>query len=101
MLKLKKGDTVLVTTGKDKGRQGKVEKVYVKEKTVLVPNVNVYKRHLKKRGEEKGGIITFARPINISKVALVCPYCGKPTRVGFHKTKQEKIRICRKCEKPI
>ncbi len=101
-MKIKKGDTILVTGGKDKGRKGKVEKVFAREDTVLVTGVNMYKRHLKKRDEQHpGGIIDFPRPLSVGNVSLICPKCGKPTRVGYVVTKSEKVRICRKCKQKI
>jgi large subunit ribosomal protein L24 len=101
-MKIKKGDQIIVTTGKDKGRKGKVETVFPKEETVMVPGINIYKKHQKKRDDKHaGGIIEFARPLSMGKVALVCPKCGKPTRVGYVVTKGEKERICKKCEQRI
>ena len=101
-MKLRKGDTVIVTTGKDKGRKGKVEKVFPKDGTVVVAGVNVFKRHLKKRDEKRpSSIIDITKPMDVSKVALICPKCNHPTRVGYLVTKGEKERICRKCEQKI
>ncbi len=101
-MKIKKGDTIIITVGKDKGKQGKVEKVNAAEHTVMVPGVNTYKRHMKKRDEKNpGGIIDMLRAIDVGKTALVCPACGKPTRVGYVFVKDEKVRICRKCKKKI
>ena len=101
-MKLRKGDQIIVTIGKDKGRKGKIESVNEKEQTVVVPGVNIYKRHEKKRDEKRqGGIIEFARPLSLGKVALLCPKCGKQTRVGYLVTKGEKERICKKCEARI
>ncbi len=101
-MKIKKSDQIIVTMGKDKGRKGKVDAVYEKEGTVLVPGINIYKRHQKKRDEQhQGGIIEYARPLSFGKIALVCPKCGKPTRVGYIVAKGEKERICRKCEQKI
>lgn len=101
-MKLKKGDTVLVTTGKDKGKKGKVEQTFPALGSVIVGGVNVYKRHRKKQGErEKGGILDITKPISVSKVALVCPKCNLPTRVGYLQSAHEKIRICRKCESKL
>ncbi len=101
-MKLKKGDTVLVTTGKDKGRKGKVEKTFPKAGTVIVGGINVFKRHMKKRDEKRqGGIIDITKPIDVSKLALVCPKCSQPTRIGYLVTRGEKERICRKCEQKI
>ena len=101
-MKIRKGDTVIVTLGKDKGRKGKVERVFSKEQTVVVPGVNIYKRHMKKRDEKHpGGVIDMVHPISVAKIALVCPKCGKATRVGYIVAKGEKIRVCRKCEQKV
>ena len=101
-MKLKKGDTVIATIGKDKGKKGKIEKVFSGDGTVLVTGVNVYKRHTKKRDEKTpGGIIEHTRPMDASKIALICPKCGKVTRIGFIFVKGEKVRICRKCVQKI
>ncbi|MFC1727537.1 50S ribosomal protein L24 [Patescibacteria group bacterium] len=100
MTKIKKGDQVLVTVGKDRGRKGKVEKIFPKTDRVLIPGVNVYKRHTKPRGEKQpGGIVEVVKPLPISNVALVCSKCSRPTRVGYRVDKQnKKHRICRKCQ---
>ncbi len=101
-MKIKKGDTVLVTGGKDKGKKGKVDKVYPKESLILVHGVNVYKRHMKKRDEKNpGGIIERFRPLPTGNIAVICPSCNKPTRVGFLVTGNDKERICRKCGQKI
>jgi large subunit ribosomal protein L24 len=101
-MKIKKGDQIIVTVGKDRGRKGKVDAVDPKNATVTVPGVNIYKRHEKKRDDKRqGGIMEFARPLSMGKVALVCPKCGKQTRVGYVVIKGEKERICKKCEARI
>lgn len=101
-MKIKKSDTVLVTAGKDKGKQGKVEKVFAGQDKVVVTGVNQYKRHTKKRDEQTpGGIIDIIKPLPVANVALICPKCKKPTRVGFIVTKGEKRRVCKKCEQMI
>ncbi len=101
-MKFKKGDQITITAGKDKGKRGKIEEVFSKSATVLVPGLNLYKRHLKKRDEKKpGGIIDFPVAIPVGNIALICPKCKQPTRVGFSVSKNEKIRICRKCDQPI
>lgn len=98
-MKLKKGDQIIVTRGKDKGRKGKVEKILSKVGKVLVPGINIYKRHLKSQGQNKpGGIIDKVMPLSISNVALVCPKCNLKTRIGFQISKGEKVRICKKCK---
>jgi len=92
----------MVTAGKDSGRKGKVEVVDAQRHTVIVTGVNIYKRHEKKRDEQhQGGIIDYARPLPVGNVAIICPKCGKPTRVGYVVAKGEKERICKKCENRI
>lgn len=98
-MKLKKGDDIKVIRGKDKGKTGKVEKVMTKADMVIVPGVNLYKRHLKARSQnEKSEIKTVTKPLPISNVRLICPKCKLPTRVGFKVTNGKKERICRKCK---
>lgn len=101
-MKIKKGDQVLITAGKDKGKKGRVEEVFPKKGTLIVPGLNLYKKHLKKRDEKaSGGIIDFPRPIPVGNIALICPKCKKPTRIGFIKSGNEKMRVCRKCKESL
>lgn len=98
-MKIKKGDQVVVVIGKDKGSKGKVEKVFPVDNQVLVMGVNIYKKHTKPAGEGKpGGIVDLVKPLNVAKVALICPKCGQKTRVGYQIMKEGKERICRKCK---
>lgn len=101
-MKLKKGDTVIITAGKDRGKKGKVEKAFAVTDKVLLPGLNVYKRHTKKKDERHpGGILEFSRPIPVANIALICPSCAKPTRIGYLVSKNDKLRICRKCKQKI
>ena len=100
MIKLKKGDTVKITAGKDKGREAKIEKIMPGSRA-LIPGVNLYKKHVKGFGDVKGGIYDIPRPMLFGKIALICPKCKKITRVGFKFAGAEKVRICRKCGKEI
>lgn len=100
-MRLKTGDTVLVTAGKDKGRTGKIERLFVKENRVLVAGINLYKKAKKAAQGQKGGIIEFARPLPLANVALICPHCKKQTRIGMLLTKIDKARICKKCKRQI
>lgn len=101
-MKLRIGDEILVTAGKDKGRKGKIEGVFRKEDRVLIPGVNVYKKTRKSFGGEKGGIFELSRPLPIASVALICPNCDKQTRVSYRVDKRgEKTRICAKCKREI
>ena len=98
MFKIKKGDTVKVLSGNDKGKTGEVLEVIPKAEKVIVKGVNVRKKHVKPRKQgEEGGIISVECSIHSSKVALVCPKCGKATRVGYTVEKDEKVRVCKKC----
>ena len=101
MFKFKIGDLVKVTAGKDKGRDGKIENILREEGKVLLPEINMYKKHVKTMGEVKGGVYDLPRPMNLAKVALICPKCKKVTRVGFKMAGEEKVRICKKCKKQI
>lgn len=102
MIKIKIGDTVKITAGKDKGREGKVEMVLPKRNAVVVPEVNMYKKHVKgQQGGIKAGMYDIPRPLNVAKVALICPNCKKQTRVGIEVSKETKVRVCRKCGKQI
>lgn len=98
MFKFKVGDEVLVTAGRDKGKKGKVEKVFPKLGKITVDSVNIYKRHKKVSRSQAAGIYEIARPIDVAKVALICPKCTKPTRVGFSIEGKNKVRICKKCQ---
>ncbi len=101
-MKLKKGDLIQVMTGKDSRRQGKIERVFLADMTVLIPGINQYKRHRKPQGEGKpGDIVTLDRPIDVAKVALVCPKCKQLTRVGYRRSGDKKERVCRKCDQAI
>ena len=101
-MKIKKGDTIKVTSGRDRGRQGKVEKVISKKSAVVVAGLNIVKKHVRPQGEKKpGGIIEIPKPINIAKIALICPKCNEVARVGFKVEKEKKFRICKKCQERI
>lgn len=97
MLKFKIGDTVKVISGKDRGREGEIEKIYPKKGSVLVPGINIYKKHVKGARGQKGGIYDVPRPLPYTKIQIVCLKCKEPTRVGFKSLTKEKVRVCRKC----
>ena len=101
MLKFKVGDTVKITAGKDKGREGEIEVLFPKQNLAVVPGINIYKKHLKAQGRQKGGIYELPRPLSFGKIALICPKCKKVTRVGFRVLEKEKVRVCAKCKKEI
>ncbi len=97
-MKIKKGDTVKVLSGNDKGKTGEVLEVIPKAEKVIVKGVNVRKKHVKPRKQgEEGGIIPVECSIHSSKVNVVCPKCGKVTRVGYDVSGDTKVRVCKKC----
>jgi len=101
-MKIRKGDTVLIISGKDRGKRGKVLEVLPKENRLLVEGVNLRKKHQRpKKSGEKGQIVTMPSFISISNVKLICSKCGKATRVGYKIEKEVKVRICKKCGQEI
>jgi large subunit ribosomal protein L24 len=97
-MKIKKGDTVSIISGKDKGKKGKVVRVFPKESRILVEGVNLRKKHRRaKKMGEKGQVITIASPIHVSNVMLVCPKCSKLTRIGATRIEGKTYRMCKKC----
>lgn len=101
-MKIIKDDTVLIISGKDKGKKGKVLDVFPKENKVMVEGANLKKKHQKpKKSGEKGQIISLPGPLSISSVKLICPKCGKATRVGFKVKGKNKVRVCKKCKQEI
>ncbi len=99
-MKVHKDDTVLVISGKNKGKRGKVHRVIPDENRVLVEGVNIVKRHMKPRGATmQAGIIEKEAPINASNVMVVCGKCNKPTRVGYRFLDNgNKVRFCKECD---
>lgn len=98
-MKFRKGDKVKVIYGKDKGRDGIVERIYNKANKALVRGINIFKKHIKKSEKTpQGGVVEVPRPIDISKLMLVCPKCSKITRVGYEIVKGKKFRVCKKCK---
>ncbi len=100
-MKIKKGDQVIVTTGRDKGKQGEVLHAMPKTNKVVVQGVNVVKCHTRPSQTNAGGIITKEAPIDVSNVALVDPETGKATRVGLKIVDGEKVRVAKKSGKVI
>ena len=100
---VRSGDTVVVLSGKDKGKQGKVLQVSPKEGKVIVEGLNVVTKHVKPRRQgEQGGIVEAEAAMYASKVQLVCPKCSKPTSIA-HKILDDgsKVRVCKSCEEEI
>ncbi len=97
-MNIKKGDTVIVITGRDKGKKGKVLDVYPDKDKLTVERVNIAKRHQKPTRNFQGGIIEKPLPLSASKVMLVCPRCSEPTRVGRKMINDNNVRVCKQCE---
>ena len=98
---IRKNDNVVVTTGKDRGKRGRVLRVVPDKNRVVVEGVNMIKRHTKANPQRqiKGGLVEREAPLHASNVQLVCPECGKPTRLGRKILGDgRKVRVCRKCE---
>ena len=97
-MRIKKGDTVQVLSGNDKGKTGEVLEVIPKLDKVVVKGINIRKKHIKPRKQgEEGGIIPVECAIHAAKVNVVCPKCGKAARIGYSVEKDEKVRVCKKC----
>lgn len=103
MHKIKRDDLVLVVAGKDRGKQGQVRQVLMRENRVVVQGVNMIKRHMRPRAMgTQAGIIDKEAPIHVSNVRIICKTCGKPVRVGFRiRPDGVKSRVCRKCGEDI
>ena len=97
-MRIKKGDNVMVLSGNDKGKTGEVLEVIPKADKIIVKGVNVRKKHIKARRQgEESGIIPVECAIPVSKVNVVCPKCGKVTRIGYLVEGDNKVRVCKKC----
>jgi large subunit ribosomal protein L24 len=97
---VKKNDTVLILTGKDRGKQGKVLRVNATKGTAIVERANMMKKHTKPNPQKNvaGGVLEREAPIKLSNLQVVCPSCDKPTRTGSHRTEEGSARYCRKCD---
>jgi large subunit ribosomal protein L24 len=106
VFRIKRGDTVEVITGDERGFRGVVQRVLPRKERVVIQSVNIVKKHQQPvqagRGQVKAGIIEFEAPIHLSKVMLVCPTCEERTRVGFSKREDgTSVRICKQCGSEI
>lgn len=107
-MNIHKGDTVLIITGKDKGKEGVVSRAMPQDGKVIIEGLNIAKKHVRPQGQvRQGGIIEKAMPIQVSNVMLKCTECGEPTRVGRERRemgadkKLRPVRVCKKCGKII
>jgi large subunit ribosomal protein L24 len=104
MRHIKKNDKVTVLSGKERGRQGKVVRVFPDKEAALVEKLNMIKRHTRAGGKagQQGGIIEKEAPIKLSKLMLVCPHCSKPTRTGVETLDDKaRVRYCKKCRERV
>ncbi|HYI23998.1 MAG TPA: 50S ribosomal protein L24 [Thermomicrobiales bacterium] len=102
MRKIRTGDNVLVTNGRNKGRTGVVRINVIAADRVVIEGVNIVKKHIKRGRARQAGIVEVEAPLHMSNVMLVCPTCNQPTRVGIRKNADEKNeRFCKKCEAGI
>ncbi len=107
-MNIKKGDTVLIIAGKDRGQQGVVSRAMPQVNKVIVEGLNIAKKHIRPQGQTRqGGIIEKAMPLQVSNTMLICTECGKPTRVAHERRpmgsdqKLRSVRVCKKCQKVI
>ncbi len=103
-MRIKKGDTVLIIAGKDRGKKGKVLHIFPQERKISVEGVNLLKKHVspekqrqQQKGKKTGQIVEFPAAISVSNVKLICPKCGKGTRIG----KENGERVCKKCNQRV
>jgi large subunit ribosomal protein L24 len=97
--RIKKGDTVMVLSGKDGGKKGKV--IEVLDGSVIVEKINIAKKHKRPTQKFQGGIIEMPKPVSLSKVMLVCPKCNEPNRLKFSTVEDRKVRVCKGCNEVV
>ncbi len=101
-MKLRRKDTVMMLAGRDKGKTGEIERILPQTNQVIATGLGVVKRHTKPSSSiPRGGILDITKPVSAAKVALVCPACKLPTRIGYNINGDNKERICRKCQAVI
>lgn len=102
-MRIRRGDEVMVITGKDRGKRGRVQDVDPGRSSVVVAGVNIAKRHTKPNPQRqvKGGITDQPMPMDIAKVMVICPHCEKPTRIAHRVDEDVKERVCKKCGETI
>lgn len=104
-MRIKSGDTVLIISGKDRNKKGKVLEVFPKDNRLIVEGINIVKKHVRpKRSGEKGQRVEVPRPLNASNLKLICPKCKKATRIGYklvEKGREKRVRTCKKCGQEI
>ena len=100
---VRKNDTVVVLSGKDRGKQGKVLRVIPSKGTAIVERVNFFKKHTRPNPQknQKGGILEREAPVRLSNLQVICPSCNEPARLGSHRTAEGATRYCRKCQSEL
>jgi len=102
MRKIRSGDEVLVTAGRNKGQRGKVRVNLIERDRVVIEGINIVKKHIKRGRARQAGIVEVEAPLHVSNVRLICPNCGEPTRVGIRAGAAGKNeRFCKKCEQTV
>jgi len=97
-MKIKKGDTVKIISGKDRGKTGKITHVFPETGKIVVEGINIRKKHTRaKKQGQKGQIIQMPMPINAPNAIIICPGCGKVTRIASKMIADKKTRVCKKC----
>lgn len=101
-MKFKKGDKVLITAGKDRGKTGEVTKSLPKAGKIVVSGLNVMKKYVKPSSKNpSGGIVEFFSPIATSNTMIICSHCGKATRISYLVKDKNKVRVCKKCKETL
>lgn len=101
-MKIKREDNVVIISGKDRGKKGKITETFPEEGKVVVEGANLRKKHVKpKKSGEKGQIVEMPSPMPVSNVKIICKECGKAVRAGYKKEKGKKLRICKSCGKEL
>lgn len=98
-MKFKKGDQVLIISGDDKGKKGKIEKIFINDRKIIVSGINIHKKSIKpSKKNPSGGKVDIQLPISISNAVIICPSCNQPTKINYSLKNKDKKRICRKCK---
>lgn len=98
-MRIKKGDTVKILKGKDRGKTGKVLHAYPEERKIMIEGLNLYKKHVRPRREgEKGQVVEVPRAVPEANVGILCPRCNRAVRVGYRLEQDKKVRACRRCK---
>jgi large subunit ribosomal protein L24 len=101
-MRIIKGDKVRIISGKNKGKEGMVEKVYKGQNSLLIPGINLYKKHIRKNEKmPQGGVVEIPRPLASNKVVLICSKCNSATRVEYKVDNKRKTRVCKKCKSTL